>query len=167
MCKNANREQSIASKRHTNITMDWLLQWIPCCKTNFGKRTFRILKRLLERGILSKSIRLLLFLIQICRQIVASGKQDVQSLIDPTIQTRLFVLFETQKNLLEFPVVIKVWISFRNLLKTCFSDSRCRVISALAVFQGHLGGPDATIRAGKYVALPRYPRIKTERYLIS
>ena len=48
----------------------------------------------------TKSIRLLLLLIQIC----GFRKQDIQSLIDPIVQTRLFVLFETEKNSVNFPM---------------------------------------------------------------
>ena len=39
---------------------------------------------------------------------VASGKQKVQSLIYPIVQTRQFVLFATDKNPLEFPDVMKM-----------------------------------------------------------
>ena len=42
---------------------------------------------------------------------VVSGKQDLQSLIDPIGQTRHFVLIETEKNPLEFANVIKTWIT--------------------------------------------------------
>ena len=44
---------------------------------------------------------------------VVSGKQDLQSLIDPIGQTRHFVLIETEKNPLEFANVIKTWITCR------------------------------------------------------
>ena len=71
--QNANRKHSIASNRHTNFNMDGLLQWLPFCETELWKCKFRILKRLLKRGILSKLIRLLPFLIQICSYRKAKG----------------------------------------------------------------------------------------------
>ena len=87
--------------------MDGILQLLPFCEIELWKWKFRILKRLLKRGILSKSIRLLPFLIQIC-----SFRKAIQSLIYPIVQTRQFVLFATDKNPLEFPDVMKMWISF-------------------------------------------------------
>ena len=73
MSKMPNREQPITSKRHTNFNMDGILQWLSFCETELWKWNFRILKRLLKRGILSKSIRLLPFLIQICSFRKAKG----------------------------------------------------------------------------------------------
>ena len=70
------------------------------------KVKFRVLKRLLKRGIHSKSIRRLLLLIQICLQ---ESKMFCRLLIgfDPIVQKRQFQLLEMEKNLSESPVVIK------------------------------------------------------------
>ena len=48
-------------------------------------------------------------------QIVSSGKQDVQSLIDPIVQIWQFVLFETENFFVEFPNVMKLWVSCRTI----------------------------------------------------
>ena len=68
-------------------------------------RELRILKRLLNRDILSKSSRLLLPL----------WLQDAQSLIDLIVQTRKFALLETEKNPLESPVIRKMWTTCHNI----------------------------------------------------
>ena len=67
---------------------------------------------------------------------VASGKQKVQSLIYPIVQTRQFVLFATDKNPLEFPDVMKMWISCCALSNYRCSCSRVREISVLSIYQG-------------------------------
>ena len=160
----ANRQQSIASKRHTNFDMDWLLQRIPFCKTELGKRKYRIVKRLLN---LSKSIRLQpwllrLFLIQICsfRKAKGPGVSDSRC---RSISARAIMIFQGHLRGPSTPIRARKGSGFVEIyanhgaspaelsrmltLEICFSDSRSAAISAMAVSQRHLGGPCAPIRA--------------------
>ena len=87
----ANREQPITSKRHTNFNMDLLLQWITFRKTELWKQSFE------SSNVFWKEVSFQNRLGCCSSQFkfVAWGKQDVQSLIDPIVQTRESVLFET------------------------------------------------------------------------
>ena len=104
---NANREQPITSNHHTNFNMASWLQWIPFRKTELWKQKFRIHKRLLRRGILSKSNRLLLFLIQICGfRKARCSVADWSYFTDKRIGTVCNI-----ENHPEFLDVMKMWIS--------------------------------------------------------
>ena len=122
----ANRDKSIASKRHTNLGIDGSLQATlqptPFPKTQLWKWNFKFSSIFWKGG---NPLEIYWF------KCMASGRRGI-----------LYCL-KLEKMFWEFPVIIiKMWT-------TCHTRSRLRIQRVLAVFQRHLCSPDAPIRALK------------------
>ena len=140
----------------TRTWMHRLLQWIPFAFPHSIPLTFgssNVFCQCLKR-ILSKSIRLLPCWFKF------AGKQDVQSLIDPIIQSladkRICTVWHIE-NPLEFLDLMKMWISCESchtlLCRIQHLLLRLARISALLIYQGWLGGLETRIHARKWRAV--------------